>query len=436
MAQILLLPIYQDYLGPHITTIPVEIFIEICSHLHPSDLFSLIGACKQFRHWLNSITSPDTQGIWRTSRLKFLPYLQLKPFADMNEQSYIRLGLLEKGCQFCRRRDDLDSFFPSHRELPSDSIPLSYIPNCLPYIQEGPECGSLRMYWRRDVRAICKELKPLTREERTEWLSKKISKTRKIMEDSQKRQYEEDNWLMSRRREDKKEFERIINELSEKRRDDGEPKYISQSIWNLKSCAKALELSREPCVRKDWEELMHAMMMEYEESMKHQRRQQICAFILSLLVTDEPTLDDTVNATGVTESEILDHRILISESLLECLRWCPSYQDPPFIDNDPRNPWSNQYLLHELIPRLRKEANELHKLPGPMRPGENTIYNYQGVRCHLYMNHGVSKVMEEEMVFVDRNKVVECLSLIFPFDVDVKLTLEKYHASVSSTIVK
>ncbi|CAG8676150.1 9328_t:CDS:2 [Acaulospora morrowiae] len=450
MAQIPLSSTYQGHHGSHMTIIPVDIFIEICSHLHPLDLFTLIEVCKQFRYWLNS-ASPGTQDIWRTSRLKFLPYLQLKPFADMDEQSYTRLGLIEKGCQFCGTRKEYCKVYwvfrvrcckkcfnrkvVSNRDLPSGALLLVDTSNCLPYLRKGPEYDSPKMFWFRDVRAICKEFKSLTREDAAIWYRKKRSEAHKIMEDTRKRRKDECYWLISRRKQDKKEFEKIIHELRDMQRDDGESKYVVRWIWELKSCTKAFELSREPYIEKDWKILKRAMMTEYEELMKQQRRKQICTCILSLL-----TADNTARTypTGIT-----DYQVSVSDPLLECLRWCPSYQDPPFINNDPRNPWSTQYLLLDLIPQLRKEAIELHKLPGPIRPGSITTvlgalnhgcsqcevyrcrlckgrggkhYNYQGVCCHLGSYHKVSKVMVEEMIVVDRERVIECIPKIFPFD--------------------
>ena len=63
--------------------IPISIFIKICEYLPPSDLLSLTGVCKRFREFLCSPESQITQDIWRLSRLKFLPELQLPPPEEM-----------------------------------------------------------------------------------------------------------------------------------------------------------------------------------------------------------------------------------------------------------------------------------------------------------------------------------------------------------------
>ncbi|RHZ59929.1 hypothetical protein Glove_360g68 [Diversispora epigaea] len=452
-------------------SVPVDIFIEICGYLNPLDLISLIGVCSQIRNWLSSTTSSSTQDIWRTSRLKFLPYLQLPPFSDMDEQSYIRLGLIENGCQFCGRKKDpckvfwvfrvrcckkcLNKRVVSHRELPSGAIFPVDVPNCLPYLKKGSECDFSRMYWRQDVNATCEELKALynsTPEEQAEWFKKKRESAYKIMEDCRKRISDERHWLLCRRREDKKRFEKVIQELKEEQRDDGSPKYVDRWIWELRSCGDAFQLSREPFINKNWIKLKNAMINEYEELMKQQRQQQICQCVLSLLSAygmdlSTITLHQRILAStaGLTELEILKHRISVSDSIIECLRWCPSYQNPPFRNNDPRNPWDVNFLLSDLIPQLRLEAEELNNKPGPLRSGlittvmgainqgcskceifrcklckndkNNRHFDYNGVICHLKSScHKVVKVMVEEMISVNRERVVDCVPMIFPFD--------------------
>ncbi|CAG8442563.1 2332_t:CDS:2 [Diversispora eburnea] len=412
-------------------SVPVDIFIEICSYLNPTDLISLMGVCNQIRNWLSSTTSSSTQDIWRTSRLKFLPDLQLPPFSDMDELSYIKLGLIENGCQFCGRKKDPCKVFwvfrVSHRDLPSGAIFPVDVPNCLPYMKKGSEYDFSRMYWRQDVNSTCEELKALynsTPEEQAEWFKKKRESAYKIMEDWRKRISDERHWLLCRRREDKKQFEKIIHELKEEQRDDGSPKYVDRWIWELRSCGDAFQLSREPFINKNWIKLKNAMIDEYEELMKQQRQQQICQCILSLLSAygmdlSTITLHQRILAStaGLTELEILKHRISVSDSIIECLRWCPSYQNPPFINNDPRNPWNINFLLNDLIPQLHLEAEELSKKPGPIRSGLITTVmgaiNQGCSKCEIFR---FVKVLVEEMVSVNRERVVDCVQMIFPFD--------------------
>lgn len=310
------------------------------------------------------------------------------------------------------------------------------------------------MYWRQDVNATCEELKALynsTPEEQAEWFKNKRQFANKIMEECRKRLSDERHWSLCRRREDKKQFEKIIQELKEEQLEDGTPKYVDRWIWELRSCGDAFQLSREPFINKNWSKLKIAMINEYEELMRQQRQQQICQCILSLLSAHGSNLPTIAlhqrvlaSTTGLTRSQILRHRISISDPILECLRWCPSYQNPPFLNNDPRNPWDVDFLLNDLIPQLHAEANELHNKPGPIRPGpittvmgainqgcskceifqcqlckekNNRHFDYRGILCHLRSScHKVVKVMIEEMISVDRERAVDCVPMIFPFD--------------------
>ncbi|EXX79849.1 hypothetical protein RirG_001650 [Rhizophagus irregularis DAOM 197198w] len=95
--------------------IPIDIFIEICYHLPPTSLFSLMCVCKQFRFWLNSSVSYITQDIWRTSRMKYLERIKLRPPVGMDELSYIKLAMLEHGCQFCGTKDETPKVYWAFR---------------------------------------------------------------------------------------------------------------------------------------------------------------------------------------------------------------------------------------------------------------------------------------------------------------------------------
>ncbi|KAF0348686.1 f-box domain contaning protein [Gigaspora margarita] len=82
------------------TTIPPEMFINICQYLPPVDLLSLARVCKRFNGFLSTEHSITTQEIWRASRAEYLPFLQMPPPDGMSERQYIRL-VFERGCQFC-----------------------------------------------------------------------------------------------------------------------------------------------------------------------------------------------------------------------------------------------------------------------------------------------------------------------------------------------
>jgi hypothetical protein len=82
-----------------VTSIP-EIFTKICEHLTPIDIFKLSNVCKPYRNFLCT-SSPISQHIWRTSRMKFLTYPKLPPPQGMDEKKYIKITNYDKSCEFC-----------------------------------------------------------------------------------------------------------------------------------------------------------------------------------------------------------------------------------------------------------------------------------------------------------------------------------------------
>ncbi|KAG9306219.1 hypothetical protein G9A89_016123 [Geosiphon pyriformis] len=90
--------------------LPPETFAVICAHLPPVDLHSLSRACRRFRGFLWSTTSAVTDSIWRTSRTTFLRHPISPPPVGLAEMEYLRL-VLEKGCMFCDRKDNLQIYW-------------------------------------------------------------------------------------------------------------------------------------------------------------------------------------------------------------------------------------------------------------------------------------------------------------------------------------
>jgi hypothetical protein len=85
-----------------ITEFPVEIFIEICWFLSPTDLFTLSQVCRKFHEYLSASNSFSTQQIWKNSRLQFTERRKPPP-KGMNERKYVELLMEERGCQICKR---------------------------------------------------------------------------------------------------------------------------------------------------------------------------------------------------------------------------------------------------------------------------------------------------------------------------------------------
>ena len=93
----------------YFSTIPPELFSNICYYLPPSDLISLSRVCRKFRGFLCSLESFSTQEIWKNSRIQFIPNEKKKsPLKGMNEKDYVELLLIERGCQICKRRKNVE----------------------------------------------------------------------------------------------------------------------------------------------------------------------------------------------------------------------------------------------------------------------------------------------------------------------------------------
>ena len=84
-------------------SIPPEIFVKICEHLRPIDLYSLSRVCRRYHQFLCTKESSITQDVWKLSRISFMPTL-LAPPDGMDEHTYVNMILLEAGCQFCSRK--------------------------------------------------------------------------------------------------------------------------------------------------------------------------------------------------------------------------------------------------------------------------------------------------------------------------------------------
>ncbi|KAF0469266.1 f-box domain contaning protein [Gigaspora margarita] len=174
--------------------IPPEIFIEICLHLAPQDLYSLSTVCKYFRNILWS-TSTATQTIWEKSRIKYSNYLKLPPPFDMSEQEYIWLTLLPKNCQFCSKpyKQYLYDIWPSRVVACESCFRKNTIqtikddrPRCIP--REIFSCIPYTrffyyeifvIYWIPDIELAKEEYNSLDKSKKEEWIKERRGQVKK-----------------------------------------------------------------------------------------------------------------------------------------------------------------------------------------------------------------------------------------------------------------
>ncbi|CAG8489196.1 10315_t:CDS:2 [Ambispora gerdemannii] len=87
------------------TTVPPEIFIKICSYLHPKDLASLNTVCRLFNDYLSSTeTSSTSNAIWMNSKKNILPPIDISPPEGMDERRFL-MNIYGKRCQKCWEKE-------------------------------------------------------------------------------------------------------------------------------------------------------------------------------------------------------------------------------------------------------------------------------------------------------------------------------------------
>ncbi|CAG8563002.1 11395_t:CDS:2 [Scutellospora calospora] len=172
---------------PIAITIPPEIFIKICEHLPPSDLLSLTGVCKRFRGFLCSPESLITQDIWRTSRVCFLPGLQLPPPDGMYEEEYIRFANLLTRCQYCTSQKMVKVYWQflvrcCQECLLKNTTPIIYnkdhnwmtdsVLTGLVYVRHNNQI----LFWTPDIKSSYREYEVISGNHYMKWIADRKSK--------------------------------------------------------------------------------------------------------------------------------------------------------------------------------------------------------------------------------------------------------------------
>ncbi|CAG8625760.1 13240_t:CDS:2 [Ambispora leptoticha] len=85
------------------TQVPPEIFIKICSYLHPKDLASLNVVCRLFNNYLSS-TETSSNVIWMDSKQNMLPPIDISPPEGMDERHFL-MSIYGKWCQKCWKKE-------------------------------------------------------------------------------------------------------------------------------------------------------------------------------------------------------------------------------------------------------------------------------------------------------------------------------------------
>ncbi|CAG8654073.1 5325_t:CDS:2, partial [Acaulospora morrowiae] len=290
--------------------LPVDVFIEICYHLPPTSLFALIGVNKKFRNWLKSTTSHITTDIWRISRIKFITYLPRPPPAGIDEITYIRLAMLEKGCQFCgtksmtpkvywafrvrscetclRKRTTTPENLPQWAKSPIDiSTIVPYEKVSVPNSNTG---AKMVTYMNSQLEAAHREFASTPPKHRTNWVLKKKSWVSQVLTNVQKRERLDELYCKKKSSEDSKTFKALVEEFRNIKDEKGQKRYHEKYMVQLPSYIEAKEAYKAPFMINPWPTFIARMKSEYSDLMKKTvRLEQITNRILSL-VTSHDTL--------------------------------------------------------------------------------------------------------------------------------------------------
>ncbi|RIB25416.1 hypothetical protein C2G38_2165929 [Gigaspora rosea] len=471
--------------GPCIATeIPPEIFINICQDLPPSDLLSLAQVCKKFYGYLCSTHSRPTQEIWRNSRLQFLHYVKMPPPDNMDERQYVKL-LSERGCQFCKRprirriywafrvrccKPCLSERTMSPKNRPAnlywkDDVYRVYNE----YLKLDPD---ERKDWlinkRKEGRQKMEEVAQREIEHENEYWVKSS--------ENEKKREERASTIESMIKKERNEFGLLRFKMP----------IVEQCMVYNKAIMSS---STHTFTNRAWIGLKNKLIPEYTKLAASHRTQRQAAEklfsydvavqtrqmdILKLIFdlprpdSDQPvvaitnnnnnnnnnninnnynntttTTSSSTSSTSTTtttttidqnqnqnqnQNDINSDNITHSQfetHLIKYLPWCPTFQNLPFTDNDPRNLWDDEFLILSLIPQLRAEAihlknnpappftvcgSFLHKRSGNKRvyrcklchypEGASQLYSFYEIRLHLIRSPHKIYVIKDDMIEV------------------------------------
>ncbi|CAG8442172.1 8358_t:CDS:2 [Funneliformis mosseae] len=440
-------------------SIPIDIFIEVCYHLSPASLFSLMCVCKQFRFWLNSSASYVTQDIWRTSRMKYLERIKLRPPVGMEESTYIKLTMLERGCQFCgtkketpkvywafrvrscreclRKRIISSENLPKWAKLPIDITMLVPYERINAFDSNSNE--KITAYWGEHLEQGRRECMSNPLKLRSAWIQKKKLWVAEMLIEVEKRERIDELCFKKQSLDDERIFRTLLDEFRQIKDEKGQQKYLDKYIFQLPACLEAQGTWKIPFMTHPWPTFIDRLKMEYPTVLnKMHRLQQMTEMMLSLI-----TSYDTL-ASDIKTSPEQGYQIYLNDPVIDCIQWCPSFMNPPYVNNDESIPWTEEYLIKVLIPKLRKEARQLLKNPEFKRPGPFTsvrgcmnliekevedkeffkcrlcwkstrkLHNYDGICRHLTSGrHSIARIDDERMIEADREKVKKLLPVWF-----------------------
>ncbi|CAG8551388.1 703_t:CDS:2 [Acaulospora morrowiae] len=361
--------------------ISYKLFINICYHLPPSDLFRLACVCKRFNNLLDENVLPLSSEIWRLSRERLTPFDAMKCPPGMTEFQFARLLCFQNGCQICKNkkitvtiywiarvRACMDCIFKKAKSRQfllkgnygfTDRI-LSVVP---PLVPSPDDEIDKNFYWM--THAISAKIKYINMNKRKFKRWAENLKNENFFEFQQAIQYHELVKKVWNEKIHERELE-LKNTIQE----------VCSEVGTLCQIPLSLNLMRNirvnPFIVPDWSSYRKKLIKivsqdtfnstssvdnvnsksPVKKSLQDFMREDICKKLRNHTYYQQP--DDRKSKPFLN----------IEDNFFKYIRMCPSYKDPPL---DPRFPnpvrkysYSEDFWRTKLLPTLLDEAEKLH----------------------------------------------------------------------------
>ncbi|CAG8582447.1 1166_t:CDS:2, partial [Funneliformis mosseae] len=285
---------------------------------------------------------------------------------------------------------------------------------------KSPKIQPSSLYWIQDVHEVYNEFNKLNVKERKEWIEQNREKGR------QKNEY-------------------------------GFPRFKMSVVEKCMTYNKAIvSPSTNPFTKRAWIGFRNKLIPEYMQiaAMLRSKRQEIerrmevdvaiqtrqmdiVKMIFTLLRPEmERQQENHIQSVANNNMEkssnsssnynsIVRMNSIFESSMIKFLPWCPSFRNPPFTNQDPRNLWDDDFLMSTLIPQLREEVECLKNNPAPLttlcgaflhgglnnkriykcklcsrHSNKTPFYSFFEVRLHLTRSNHKVRMIDDEMIQV------------------------------------
>ncbi|PKC13476.1 hypothetical protein RhiirA5_351548 [Rhizophagus irregularis] len=403
--------------------------------------------------FLPFVQMPPPEGMTELQYVKFISERGCQ-FCGKPRIRKIYWAFLVRCCKKCLedrtiRLDQIRYHLFSQNSVPDDIDIVSGLTFITGSAGSGPEKIKHRpsnLYWIQDVHKAYNEFNELSLKDRQDWIIKKREEGRSKMEEVIKRELENENEYWSKTMENsRKRNDRVItidNLIRKETNEFGFPRFKMSVVNKCLTYNKAMgSTSTSPFTKRAWIGFRNKLIPEYLQMstlLRLQRQEiernlaidvaiqtrqmDIIKLIFELLRPEidhlqsrqrqnsNQSMDDIDmerNSSSSSESNSdsddsnynlikrMECNKIFESSLIKFLPWCPSFRNPPFMNQDPRILWDDEFLMNVLVPQLREEAQYLKDHPAPIETVRGAFL-YGGLRnkrifkcklCHHYDNN-------------------------------------------------